>query len=336
MTDNLDWLEVLIRRDPARRGLAGHEPSPLCAGHLEAAARNLASGARAVGIVTGFAVPLDDGPVAETDGPPGAVLLADILTQLGARVWLITDDPCSGALEAGRTFCGLDDVPVVSCPVAPEAAEPFLQRLWTDQWQDGLSHLIAIERIGPSHTPTSLTAQPRSGPPPLEEFERLVPPENRDRHHTMRGEIMDASTAPLHRLFEEADRRSDMRTVGICDGGNELGMGTLLWEDVTSRLPEPIGPRIVCRTRTDWTIIGGTSNWGGFALAAATAMQAGRVDLLRDWTVARMSDLLEDLVAHGPAVDGCTRRHEATVDGLPFETFIQLWIEILHRAGGET
>lgn len=49
-----------------------------------------------------------------------------------------------------------------------------------------------------------------------------------------------------------------------------------------------------------------------------------------------MSDLLEDLVAHGPAVDGCTRRHEATVDGLPFETFIQLWIEIRHRVGLES
>ncbi|MEW4527573.1 glutamate cyclase domain-containing protein [Maioricimonas sp. JC845] len=336
MTDSVDWLEGLIRRDPARRGLAGHEQSPLCAGHLGAAAHDLADRAAVVGIVTGFAVPLDEGPVAETDGPPGAVMLAEIFSRLGARVWLITDDPCRGALEAGRNFTGLSDVPVISCPVDPDDATPCLDRLWTDEWGESLTHLIAIERIGPSHTPRSLAAQPRSGPAPLKEFERLVPPEDRDRHHTMRGEIMDASTAPLHQLFDEADRREAVRTVGICDGGNELGMGTLLWEDVSRRLPEPIGPRIVCRTRTDWTIIGGTSNWGGFALAAATALKAGRIDLIDSWTVERMSNLLEDLVAHGPAVDGCTRRHEATVDGLPFETFIQLWVEIRHRVGLES
>ena len=59
-------------------------------------------------------------------------------------------------------------------------------------------------------------------------FERDVPPEHRDVCHNMRGRDITAWTAPAHLLFESvAKTRPDVRTIGIGDGGNELGMGSL-------------------------------------------------------------------------------------------------------------
>ena len=39
------------------------------------------------------------------------------------------------------------------------------------------------------------------------------------------------------------------------------------------------------------------------------------------------------MVAEGPAVDGITRRQAATVDGLPFATYIQSWVGIRRLLG---
>jgi hypothetical protein len=39
------------------------------------------------------------------------------------------------------------------------------------------------------------------------------------------------------------------------------------------------------------------------------------------------------MVAEGPAIDGMTRRREATVDGLPFATYIQSWLGIRRLLG---
>jgi hypothetical protein len=41
------------------------------------------------------------------------------------------------------------------------------------------------------------------------------------------------------------------------------------------------------------------------------------------------------MVAAGPAVDGVTRKREATIDGLPFETYIQPWDGIRRLLGIE-
>src|SRR5262245_44591171 len=83
----LDQLERLIRTDPARRGLIASEPEfgPLLPGHLHRAANELATAATSVALVTGFFIPGANPPAAETDGPPGTVVLAETLRQLGVE-----------------------------------------------------------------------------------------------------------------------------------------------------------------------------------------------------------------------------------------------------------
>jgi len=325
-------IDSLVRRDPAGRGLISTEShfGPLCFGHLLRAAENLASTARSVVIVTGFFVPDADLPCAETDGPPGAVVLARALEAVGIRATLVTDLPCAPAVRAAARAAGID-LSVVEIGTRP--IKWLIEFLKGDRGSQP-THLIAIERVGPSHDERSLLRQPRTGPAPLAEFQRAVPLEHRDRCHNARGKLIDGSTIPLHLLFLHGPRRlRSLKTIGIGDGGNEIGMGCIPWEDLARRIGGEAAAWIPCRVATDWNIVAGTSNWGAFALAAATLLLMNRVDALRPLDEEFHRRVLEQMVAQGPAIDGMTRRREATVDGLPFATYIQSWLGIRRLLG---
>lgn len=325
--------ERFIRRDPARRGLIAAEDlrGPLCPGHLARAASHLACSGTQVGLVTGFFIPAADPPAAETDGPPGALLLADALQAAGIETTVLTDSCCHPAVAAAAEASGWPREHVLAVDTTQQN---WVESFFAGRWAARLSHLIAVERVGPAHTPASLQAQQRAGPAPLREFQALVPPEHYDRCHNMRGEIIDAATPPLHALFERLGEFCPRaRSIGIGDGGNEIGMGAVPWEELVCRLASDHAGRLPCRIATDWMIIAGTSNWGAFALAAATALLRGRVEPLARWTAEAHRAVLEALVEYGPAVDGLTRRREPTVDGLPFITYIQPWEGIRRMLG---
>lgn len=329
----IDQIDTLIRRDPAGRGLIYREAElgALCAGHLAQAAKDLAASARHVAIVTGFFVPDSQPPAAETDGPPGAVVLAVALESIGVKTTLVTDMHCASALRAAAISAG--DSPSKIC-ICPQKTENWADEIFTSEANRRLTHLIAIERVGPSHDEESLSRQPRLGQPPRSEFVTAVPPEHRNRCHNMRGTVIDGSTAPLHALFEVGPRHlTNLRTIGIGDGGNEIGMGSILWEDLVRRMPRAETACIPCRIATDWNIVAGTSNWGGFALAAATLSLVGRLSALEPMDADYHRNILERMVADGPAVDGITRRREPTVDGLPFTTYIQTWLGMRRLMG---
>src|SRR5262249_42533259 len=184
-------IDAAVRCDPARRGLISAEDrfGPLCPGHLAGAASRLASHARNVAIVTGFFIPAGDPPAAETDGPPGALVLAQTLLALGIESRVITDGYCFSALAAAARAA---DFPSERLARYPHSAEQPCSPATTAEWRSefwraaaDLSHLIAIERVGPSHTIESLAAQPRAGTPPLDQFAAKVPPEHRDHCHNM-------------------------------------------------------------------------------------------------------------------------------------------------------
>ena len=327
VADRIREIEVCIRFDPAGRGLlSGSSGGPdLGQGHLEAAARSMILDGGLIGIVTGFAIPTPAGPLAETDGPVGSIILADVLVRLGFEVCLISDELSRTSLQAVAGFAALPCERIEICSLDAEAA-----RTWCDSFYartPGLTHLVAVERVGPSHTSGSFRSQARSPEAALCDFLSLHPETQHGRCFNMRGEPIDSFTAPLHHLFELATASLDprIRTVGIGDGGNEIGMGSFLWESLHPLVPNGHGPRIVCRIPTDWTIVAGTSNWGAYALAAAVALLKGRPDVLEAWPEARHEQLLQHLVRYGPAVDGVTREREPTVDGLPFMTYIQPW-----------
>ena len=332
----LDEIERLIRRDPARRGLIAHEKlrGPLCPEHLAPAASDLARNGQRVAIVTGFFIPAADPPAAETDGPPGAALLAAALTTIGMSVTLVTDAHCRRAVEVAAKTMGLPPSTVAVPGKSAQEIDAWFEATINDFTQPPWTHLIAIERVGPSHTRCSVEQQtPAPQTLDLELFEQLVAPTDRDRCFNMRGICLDAQTAPLHRLFELASHTKTLKTIGIGDGGNEIGMGSIPWQQHQQRLANPAVAKTPCRIATDWTIVAGVSNWGAMALAAATLLLRDQQSNLQPWTANQQREALKQLVTEGPAVDGITRLPEATVDGLPFLTYIQPW-EGIRRAVG--
>jgi hypothetical protein len=343
MTDDerLIALRDLIQEDVGRRGLRavpGDNLITACEGDFAAACRGLASAeAPRVAVVTGFTIAGARPPCAETDGPLGALFLARALVPLGIPVALATDGTALPALQAGVAACGLTgQVPVVELPDAPDAYAGSIvehqKKLHHDYLFEFLgrvgsvSHLIALERVGPNHTRESIVL---SGQPPTEgDLRRDLPPSRRGRCHSMRGLDVTEWTRPAHLLFERPPwvTVGGLTTIGIGDGGNEIGMGKVPWSTVRENIPN--GGLIACRVKTDHLIVAGVSNWGAYALAAGvrllrrTAFDPGLYD------VGRERELLEVMVKAGPLVDGVLAQPSTSVDGLTFSGYADVLRQI--------
>ncbi len=323
----IDEMRELIQQDVGNRGLRTDPDDNLvtvCSEDLADACVSIhCARDAAVAVITGFYIPHAMPPCGETDGPLGAVFLARALVPLGIKVVLATDAFCLRALEAGLGAAGLRKaVPVVVLPSVEAAGTMSV----SDYWQHfadragRLTHLIALERVGPSHTPQSVRDQPGNPPGVLDAFSRDVPPGDHDRCHTMRGRDITDNTSPAHRLFEAAPTRSPrVVTIGIGDGGNEIGMGKIAWDVIRRNIPG--GAKVACRVATEFLIVCGVSNWGAYALGAGVRLlrgQKGDADLF-DAEAERQ--LLELMVERGPLVDGVTAVSKPTVDGLSWEEY---------------
>ena len=222
-------------------------------------------------VTTGFYIP--GAGACETDGPPGAVALGSALSALGYRAIYVTDERSSAVLR------GLvdDESPVVEFPIAGHeesraAAERLLSELSPEL-------VVAVERCG-------LTDE--------------------GLYRNMHGADVTEYHAKVDFLFTER-----IPSVGIGDGGNEIGMGNLL-PVIPLVLPMPARP---CATRTTRLVIASVSNWGAWGVVAALSRLTGRYLLPSRKEATR---LLERAVSLG-AVDGVSGRRTVSVDGFPVE-----------------
>jgi hypothetical protein len=156
----------------------------------------------------------------------------------------------------------------------------------------------------------------RAQPTHLVSIERIGRGSDR-RYRNMRGVDVTDVTEPLDELFIKASGRG-FTTIGIGDGGNEIGMGRVfadLWDARLgpSTAPNRLEPVAGCVVSTDFCIAAGVSNWGAYGLAGALSVLSGR-DLLPPPDA--VVDDLERMVREGGAVDGVTHRREATTDGV--------------------
>ncbi len=253
------------------------------AGAAERAARALRRAKRTL-LTTGFSV----GPgMPETDGPPGTASLGRALRMLGSDVTYITDAAALPPLQAALEALG-EPTKVLTFHAAGDAALTA-RRLLSEY---APTHLISVERPG----------RTRGGD-----------------YLSMRGESVREWNAPLDALFLEASRR--VVTVGVGDGGNEIGMGAL-----RARLARA-GPRInkvASVVPARHAVVAGVSNWGAYGIVAELGRLTRRALLHSGDEERRM---IEACVKAG-AVDGITRKHEATVDALPLEAHVGM-VELL-------
>lgn len=240
----------------------------LAPNYCEEAAACLLANPGTVLIATGFYIMAAGAP--ETDGPPGALALGRALEALGRDVFYVADRYTCPIMEPFAT----DPSQIVDFPIAgDETSRGFAEDLLSDL---DPSVLIAIERCSVTREGTYLN---------------------------MRGLDITAQTARLDYLFH-----GHPNSVGIGDGGNEIGMGNLA--DV---IPEVSSlPPIPSETGTTHLVISSVSNWGGYGVVAALSSMAGK-NLLPD--PEEEDELIQMMVDMG-AVDGVVGKAIYSVDGM--------------------
>ena len=310
---------------------------------LIGAVSSLAEKGKKAVIITGFYVPIGDPPATETDGPPGALILAEGLKYLGMEVTLLSDEFTLSALKAGLKILNLSEkeIPMICFPLEHSDQNQnsrmnneenqssisirFVQNFFKSVLGQNLTHLIYIERVGPNHTLDSFMVQERKGEAPRKDFETTLPPTLRNRCFSSRLDDITRYTAKTHFLLEWAERWNlPIESIGIGDRGNEIGAGKIPWEvfkenSVTNR--ESV---FCCRMKTHYLISCGISNWGGYALLAGLALAMGRLDILKKVTPEQEGRVLDYLVRHGPAIDGISCKQEHSVDGIEFKDYMRV------------
>jgi hypothetical protein len=231
------------------------------------AALSILDSAGTVFIVTGFYIVNKNCP--ETDGPPGAIAIARALKMLGYKVYFVTDQ-FSFLLMQNLSD---DEDLVIKFPLTGKAESQQFALGLIDEYKP--STIISIERCGLTEEGTYL---------------------NRN------GTDISNFNAKIDYLFQNS-----VNTIGIGDGGNEIGMGN--YTGIISRTDRL--PNKPCVTKTTHTIIASVSNWGGYGLVVALSELVKRNLLLSSDEEA---ELIKQAVLYG-AVDGITQKPEPRVDG---------------------
>jgi hypothetical protein len=150
---------------------------------------------------------------------------------------------------------------------APEAAIPVLAAV-----REACGGRFAVERDG--------RAEP-AGFDAAVSIERL----GRNRkgvHHSIFG--VPREQAAVADDFFDALNATGRLTIGIGDGGNEIGFGSM-FAAARRVVPRgracgcPCGDGIVTRTRARWLLVASVSNFGAYAVTAALALVTGVLEL---------------------------------------------------------
>ncbi|MBI4310910.1 MAG: DUF4392 domain-containing protein [Chloroflexi bacterium] len=218
----------------------------------------------------------------ETDGPPGAYFIGKALQALGFQVTYVSDRHSIGLFRGLARPHELIEFPIADVATSRRFAQDVLSRLTP-------TVVISIERC-------SLTA--------------------RGRYLNMLGVDITPFNARLDYLVE-----GQPATIGIGDGGNEIGMGNL-----AAQIPSVATlPKEPAATTVSKLVLASVSNWGGYGLITALSLQARR-NLLP--SVETETDLIRFMVSRG-AVDGIMTQRVHAVDGFLLEEN-QKTLERLH------
>jgi hypothetical protein len=205
----------------------------------------------------------------ETDGPPGTIVLARALKDIGFAVFFVTDSSCKNLLKSvfGNEF------EVINFPILDSLESKKFAKQLLEIYKPEL--VISLERCG-------LTKN--------------------NQHKNMRGVDISEQTAKVDYLFID-----QLASIGIGDGGNEIGMGNLYQEikNVPSLVSDPSS------IKTTKLLIASVSNWGGYGLTTALSEMMNRNLLPSNkeiWEIVRS-------VVDAGGVDGISGEHIYRVDG---------------------
>jgi hypothetical protein len=249
-------------------------------------------------------------PKGEVDGLLGTAALARVLRfGCGAHVVILTEERVEGPLRAACEGAGLNfttagaemagGVRFLAMPIDDESCMKQAEELLASN----PAAVIAVEKLSPN----------------------------------AKGVIHGATGISYHdvhanpQYLVEGARSRGVLTVGIGDGGNEVGFGVI--EDAVAAVM-PAGR--ICRcgcgggtaaaVATDVLVVAAISNWGAYGVAAMMCWLLQTPEhLVSDRDVERM---LTDVVRAG-AFDGCFARPVLCDDGVPLDVH-KAFLTMLH------
>lgn len=215
----------------------------------------------------------------ETDGPPSTIVLAKTLEKLGATPVFGVDELCAELHQKLAEMINLEKYSIEIIPRERENAEEKCYSL-LEEYSPEL--LISVEKPG----------------------------ETRDgSYRNMRGNDITPLVGKVDYLFLKAIE-NDIPSIGIGDGGNEIGMG-----NITPAVSKHIthGKTIASKTRVSSLMVSSISNWGAYSIVAALSILE-REQFLHGPSMEK--DLIKRCLEIG-AIDGVTKKSEYSVDGIP-------------------
>ena len=238
-----------------------------------------------VAIVTGIVV---EGflPKGEVDGPIGAAVLGRALARLGHEVDILVEREMDDVVASLIETLGFDGNIVHTTNRSPEDLA---------RWAEHYDVAVTIEKLG----------------------------RNREGvRHSVMGSPLAKSGDYYIDDFIEAMTGSGKLTVGIGDGGNEIGFGKI-HDDVRAMIPFgddcgcPCGGGITTTTATRYLLPAAISNYGAYALTTALALGASDGELLVEGQTIRK--LIEEVVALGCLDGGTVNPEFIGDDAVPIE-----------------
>tara|TARA_B100000902_G_scaffold179149_1_gene172337 strand:+ start:961 stop:1818 length:858 start_codon:yes stop_codon:yes gene_type:complete len=233
------------------------------------AAKRLLNNKGVVFIATGFYIVYSKAP--ETDGPPGSILLGNVLKKLGYKVIYITDKWSVDVIN------GITNDKVIEFPVENhENSKDFAKEI-LDKFNPSVS--ISIERASLMKDGT---------------------------YRNWKNQDISEYNAKIDYIFHYGSN-----TIGIGDGGNEIGMGNLS-DEIKETIGLPDNPAV---TKVDELIISSCSNWGAYGLICSISEQMSKNFLPG---IEDAKNIIKKTVDLG-AVEGLTGEKKYAVDGRELE-----------------
>ncbi|WP_439596236.1 glutamate cyclase domain-containing protein [Falsiroseomonas sp.] len=231
--------------------------------------------------------------ISEADGPVGAALLGRALAvALDATPVFLTEVTNLARMEALVRATGLDVIgldmavttpfkaAILPLPIGRSRAAVEAPRCFD---RTGAKAMVCIEKPAPNFTGTT---------------------------HTGPGLDVTDVVGKVELYIDEAKRRGVL-TIGIGDGGNEVGMG---------RIPEavrevvPTGKLIGTCVETDILVVATIANWGSYAIEACLAAALHLPEALHSRDVERR---VADAAARAGFIDPTSGMAHGWVDGTP-------------------
>jgi hypothetical protein len=248
--------------------------------------------------------------IGELDGPPGAALLARCLHRVFSVVpiFLVERElvPAMEATARAAGFAVLTPEQSIASITSPAPLHAAAVLPFPTDWDEAATE---AKRLLKTLNPRALIAVEKGSA------------NDKGVIHNARGMDTTASMAKVDELVKACGKQKVL-TIGIGDGGNEIGMG-LIADAIRKGIA--FGAECACpckggiapTTPTDILVPASVSNWGAYGIAACVAVLTGHDDALHDEQT-ELRTLRE--AADAGLIDGNTGYVDPGADGIPATT----------------